>query len=217
MISLVYPFLVGCQKVVTNSQLPLVCATSEWPCLQGKAIVEMITTRGRLVLELDGDSSPLTAGSFLDLLKRNFYQDTLFHRVIRTPLPFVIQGGDPVSKDQTIEKSQLGRGNFIDPKTGQVRFIPLEIKLKTETFPRYGRAITNTRELLELQLLHVKGALAMARSQHLNSASSQFFIALRNLPELDGRYAVFGRVIEGMDVLRELKEGDRILRATRLK
>ncbi len=53
----------------------------------------------------------------------------------------------------------------------------------------------------------------MARSQDPNSASAQFYIALNDLPELDGRYAVFGRVIEGMDVVDQIRQGDKLIKA----
>jgi peptidyl-prolyl cis-trans isomerase B (cyclophilin B) len=53
----------------------------------------------------------------------------------------------------------------------------------------------------------------MARSQDPNSASAQFYIALSDLPELDGRYAVFGRVIEGMDVVDQIRQGDKLIKA----
>ena len=50
-------------------------------------------------MELDGDSSPVTSGNFLDLVNKGVYERTVFHRIIKTPFPFVIQGGDPLSKD----------------------------------------------------------------------------------------------------------------------
>ena len=59
-------------------------------------------------------------------------------------------------------------------------------------------------------LNHERGSVAMARSQAPDSASAQFYVALRPLPELDGRYAVFGRVIEGLDVVDQIEQGDRI-------
>lgn len=88
------------------------------------------------------------------------------------------------------------------------------MKLKTDDQPRYGKLITNPRELLQLQLTHKKGALAMARSPAPDSASAQFYIALRPLPELDGRYAVFGRVIKGLEVVDSIQQGDRIFKAS---
>ena len=134
----------------------------------------------------------------------------MFHRVIREPVPFVVQGGDPQSKDRATLTSQLGTGSFIDPENGQARLIPLELSFKGEDGPRYNRVTTNPSELKDLELMHERGSIAMARSQAPDSASAQFYIALRPLPELDGRYAVFGRVTDGMEVVDAIRQGDRI-------
>ena len=80
--------------------------------------------------------------------------------------------------------------------------------------PRYSRVVSNPSELLQLTLTHERGALAMARSQAPDSASAQFYIALKPLPELDGRYAVFGRVTEGLDVVDAIRQDDTIIKAT---
>ncbi|WP_414027384.1 peptidylprolyl isomerase [Cyanobium sp. ATX-6F1] len=113
--------------------------------------------------------------------------------------------------------SQYGLGSFIDPAQGQPRLIPLELSLEGEGEPRYGQEAAGPGESSKLKLVHERGALAMARSQDPNSASAQFYIALRGLPELDGRYAVFGRVIKGMDVVDRIQQGDKITRARLLE
>ena len=190
------------------------CAEADSACLQGKATVLMSTSRGDITIEVDGDAAPLTAGNFVDLVRRGTYNGTLFHRVVREPVPFVVQGGDPQSSDRSVPLSQLGTGSFVDPATGQARLIPLEISFEGEDGPRYGRVSTNPSELNKLALRHYRGAVAMARSQAPNSASAQFYIALKPLPELDGRYAVFGRVSEGLEVVDAIRQGDRITKAT---
>ena len=124
------------------------------------------------------------------------------------------RGGDPLSSDRSIPLSQFGTGSFVDPATGQARLIPLEISFDGEEGPRYGRVSSNPSELNRLLLRHDRGAVAMARSQAPNSASAQFYIALKPLPELDGRYAVFGRVTEGLDVVDAIRQGDRITKAS---
>ena len=73
--------------------------------------------------------------------------------------------------------------------------------------------VTNPSELGKLALMHERGAVAMARSQSPDSASAQFYVALKPLPELDGRYAVFGRVTKGLDVVDAIRQGDRITKA----
>ncbi|MEX1324088.1 MAG: peptidylprolyl isomerase [Synechococcaceae cyanobacterium] len=190
------------------------CATAATPCLSGDATVALTTSKGEVRLDLDGAAAPLTAGNFLDLVRRGAYNGTAFHRVVRQPTPFVVQGGDPLSANPVTPANQYGSGNFIDPDTGQARLIPLELKLSGEESPRYGEVITSPTANRQLVLAHQRGAVAMARSADPNSASAQFYVALQALPELDGRYAVFGRVSSGMDVVDRIQQGDRIIRAT---
>ncbi len=189
-------------------------ATANLPVLEGTATVEIQVNGGRIVMELDGQNAPITAGNFVDLVQRGVYDDVAFHRVVKSPEPFVAQGGDPQSKDASVPERLWGTGSFIDPDTGQPRLIPLEIKPTGADQPIYGQ----TFEMAGIQeppvLSHTRGAVAMARSQLPDSASSQFYIALADLPFLDGSYAVFGYVTEGMDVVDSIEQGDRIESAT---
>ena len=212
-LALCLPLLISCASSTTAS-VPVGCEQASSPCPQGKASVELTTSKGSITLELDGDAAPVTAGNFLDLVQRGAYNGTVFHRVVRDPVPFVVQGGDPSSSDPATPKSQYGTGSFVDPTTGQARFVPLELSFDGEDQPRYGRVVSNPTELLQLKLSHERGALAMARSQAPDSASAQFYIALKPLPELDGRYAVFGRVTEGLDVVDAIRQDDTIEKAT---
>jgi peptidyl-prolyl cis-trans isomerase B (cyclophilin B) len=173
--------------------------------LPGKAIVVQIINGQPVFIEVDGTNAPITAGNFVDLVERGIYDGVMFHRVVREPDPFVVQGGDPRSRDTRIPASQLGTGNFIDPETNQGRFIPLEIKPQGAAQPVYNQVVTETP-----QLPHTRGAVAMARSNALNSASSQFYFALDDLPFLDGNYAVFGNVIAGFETVNAVQQGDRI-------
>ena len=206
------PLLVSCASSTTASASSA-CSQPGSTCLTGTATVLLRTSRGDVTLELDGDAAPVTAGNFADLVQRGVYDGTVFHRVVREPVPFVVQGGDPTSKDPATPKSAYGQGSFIDPTTGQARYVPLEVKFKGEEQPRYSRVTSNPSELLKIELPHDRGALAMARSQAPDSASAQFYVALRPLPELDGRYAVFGRVVKGMDVMDAIQADDRITKA----
>ena len=206
------PLVVSCSPSPTAAVAPG-CAEADAACLQGKATVLISTDRGEITIEVDGDAAPLTAGNFVDLVRRGTYDGTMFHRVVREPVPFVVQGGDPQSSDRSVPLGQLGTGSFVDPDNGQARMIPLEIKFRSEPQPRYSRISTNPAELDGLELTHKRGAVAMARSQAPDSASAQFYVALRPLPELDGRYAVFGRVVDGMEVVDAIQQGDRITKA----
>jgi len=94
---------------------------------------------------------------------------------------FCVQGGDPQGN---------GRGGFVDPATGKERTITLEVTPKL----RHSEA----------------GMVAMARSNNPNSASSQFYFTLGPATFLDGQYAVFGKVISGLEVVKELRQGDKM-------
>ena len=196
-----------------NPNLNTECISSNFKCLRGKVLVMMVTNKGRMIIELNGNSAPLTAGNFVNLINRRVYDRTSFHRVIREPFPFIIQGGDPQTKEPRPEKGIIGLGNYVAPSTGKARFIPLEIKLKNEEIPRYKEKITNPIALRRIELTHKRGSLGMAREENINSGSSQFYIALRPLPELDGRYSVFGKVIKGLNILEEIEKDDLILEA----
>jgi peptidyl-prolyl cis-trans isomerase B (cyclophilin B) len=172
------------------------------PQLEGMAKVELQVNGSPILIEVNGTEAPTTAGNFVDLVERGVYDGVVFHRVIPG---FVAQGGDPKSKDSNY-RGQLGTNGFTDPETGTERRVPLEIKLEGKDKPTYSKANLGS----SVTLKHDRGAVAMARSQMPDSASSQFYVALEDLPSLDGDYAVFGKVIEGMDVVDGIKQGDRI-------
>jgi peptidyl-prolyl cis-trans isomerase B (cyclophilin B) len=178
------------------------------PRLEGKATVEMAVNGSPITIEIDGTDAPITAGNFVDLVERGFYNGLAFHRVVSDPQPFVVQGGDPKGN---------GTGGFTDPKTQKPRYIPLEIKLQPESKDKageiiYGKALGQQAGFSAPPVLlnHKRGAVAMARSQAPDSASSQFYFALSDLQFLDGDYAVFGYVTKGMDVVDKIQQGDRI-------
>ncbi|MEH2200345.1 peptidylprolyl isomerase [Nostoc sp.] len=178
------------------------------PRLEGKATV-VITVKGSpITIEVDGTDAPITAGNFVDLVQKGVYDGLAFHRVVRDPQPFVVQGGDPKSKDPKVPADQLGTGSYIDPKTGNARYIPLEVKPKGADTPIYNKPFDATAQPVVLP--HKQGAVAMARSQAPDSASAQFYFALADLAFLDGNYAVFGNVTQGFDVVNKIQQGDRI-------
>ena len=172
------------------------------PQLEGMAKVELQVNGSPILIEVNGTEAPTTAGNFVDLVERGVYDGLVFHRVVPG---FVAQGGDPQGKDPNF-RGQLGTGGFSDPETGMERRIPLEIKLEGDEEPTYSKAKLGS----SVTLKHDRGAVAMARSAMPDSASSQFYIALEDLPSLDGDYAVFGKVVEGMNVVSNIKQGDRI-------
>jgi peptidyl-prolyl cis-trans isomerase B (cyclophilin B) len=185
-------------------------AFSDLPRLDGEAIVELVVKGSPIRILVNGIDAPITAGNFVDLVNRGVYNGLSFHRVVRDPQPFVVQGGDPQSKDPNVSSNQLGTGSFIDPATGQPRYIPLEIQPSEAEQPIYSQTFETAGISAAPKLRHTRGAVAMARSNVPDSASSQFYIALADINFLDGSYAVFGYVTEGMNVVDQIQQGDRI-------
>ena len=152
--------LASCHK---NAQIKNVNSPNE--------VAVIKTSEGDMVVQFWNDAAPKTVENFKNLAKSGFYDGTIFHRIVRG---FMIQGGDPLSKDPANEAS-YGTG---DPG----------YKIKAE-FNDHS---------------HERGVLSMARSNDPDSAGSQFFICLAPVPRLDHQYTTFGKLIKGDEVLQKL-------------
>jgi peptidylprolyl isomerase len=193
--------------MVTGFPYQVPAEYSNLPQLQGRATIALKTTKGDINLIVDGYTAPVTAGNFVDLVNRGFYNNLAFTRAEND---YVLQIGDPPG-------DEVG---FIDPKTKKYRAIPLEVMVKGDKEPMYGITMEDAGRFREEPVLPFSsyGAVAMARSDaDPNGGSSQFFFFLfepeltpagRNL--LDGRYTVFGYVTSGQEVLGQLKADDKI-------
>ncbi len=180
---------------------------SHLPQLKGRATVEFTTNKGTMQAVIDGFSAPVTGGNFVDLVQRGFYDGMEFTRAEDN---YVLQTGDPDGPEE----------GFIDPKTNTYRAIPLEILVKGDEAPIYGATLEELGRFLEEPVLPFSafGTLGMARpNTDPDGGSSQFFFFLfepeltpAGLNLLDGRYAVFGYVVENKEVLDKLTQGDRI-------
>ncbi len=202
-----FVFLSGCSTLKKSEDINI-CSSASLPCLPSTEYILLITNKGNIKLELYGELAPITVGNFIDLVEKGNYNNTIFNRVIKKPYPFIIRGGD-----NSLKK---GEKKFVISETEKIRYIPLEIKLKTNNLPTYGQEIDVSNQKNNIELKHKRGYISMARKKTLNSANSQFYISLKSLPELDGRYAVFGKVISGMNILKLIEEDDFILEAKRL-
>jgi peptidyl-prolyl cis-trans isomerase B (cyclophilin B) len=136
-----------------------------------KELAVIKTSKGEMTIEFWEDVAPKTVANFKKLAKEGFYNGTAFHRIIKG---FMIQGGDPNTKDPSKE-GIYGMG---DPG----------YKIKAEF---------NEKK-------HERGVLSMARSMDPDSAGSQFFICLDPAPSLDRQYTGFGRLVKGEDVLLKI-------------
>lgn len=142
------------------------------------------TALGEMVVEFWPDVAPNTVENFKKLAKSGFYDGTAFHRIVKG---FMVQGGDPLTKDASNE-ARWGTG---DPG----------YKIKAEF---------NERS-------HVRGVLSMARSQDPDSAGSQFFICLGDAKFLDRQYTAFGKIIKGDDILSKLGDVETVAAGGREK
>ncbi len=142
-----------------------------------KEVVVIETRLGRIVLDFFPEDAPNHVANFKKLASEGFYDGTTFHRVIPG---FIIQGGNPKSKDA--DRSNDGTGG------GPGYTIDAEFNSKK----------------------HIRGTLSMARAaDNPNSAGSQFFICVARQPSLDDKYTIFGEVIEGMDVVDKIVDLER--------
>lgn len=143
------------------------------------------TNKGSFTAELYPDDAPGTVENFTKLVKSGFYDGIVFHRVIPE---FVVQGGDPLTKELPMTHPRIGSGGP-----------GYKIKCETNGNPR----------------THEIGALSMAHAGK-DTGGSQFFIVLNeaNTRHLNGVHTVFGKVIEGIDVVKTLARGDTIARLT---
>ena len=121
--------------------------------------------------ELYPEIAPQSVNNFISLIKKDFYNGLIFHRVIRG---FMIQGGDP-------QGTGMGGPGYC-----------IEGEFASNGFRN--------------DLKHDEGVLSMARSMFPDSAGSQFFIMHKKSPHLDGDYAAFGKIIEGMDIINKIAE-----------
>jgi peptidyl-prolyl cis-trans isomerase B (cyclophilin B) len=145
-----------------------------------KEVAVIKTSEGEMVAEFWPDVAPNTVENFKKLARQGFYDGTAFHRIVKG---FMIQGGDPLTKDPSKE-ARWGTG---DPG----------YKVKAEFNAK----------------LHEKGVLSMARSADPDSAGSQFFVMLGRSPHLDRQYTAFGKLIKGEDVLTKIGETEVVMSA----
>jgi peptidyl-prolyl cis-trans isomerase B (cyclophilin B) len=141
------------------------------PMSTSNEVAVIKTNEGEMVVQFWTDAAPNTIENFKKLARQGFYDGTIFHRIVKG---FMIQGGDPNSKDPAKEDA-YGQGG-----------------------PGYEiKAEFNNHS-------HDRGVLSMARGPDPDSAGSQFFICLAPVRRLDGQYTTFGKLIKGDDVLDKI-------------
>lgn len=168
--------MLPCLSAPALAVIPPAAAPAATAALKPDSVVVVLqTVRGSIAIQLDAEAAPKTAANFLRLVQKGFYNGTCFHRVIKG---FMIQGGDPNSKDDD---------PFNDGKGGPGYTVPAEIGL-----PHVRGAVATAR-------------LGDAANPRRESNGSQFFIDVADRRDLDrGGYTVFAHVISGMNVVDQI-------------
>lgn len=158
----------------------------------GKEVAVITTTKGVIKVALDGENAPITAGNFIELARRGFYENLKFHAYRAGS---AVLGGCPITRSlgpAQVDSAARGLMHGIHPGRGDASYT---IKDEFE-----GRA-NNKHEL---------GSIVFAHKSEPNSGSCQFYFSLGEQPEHDGQYTVFGKTVDGIDVVEALRVGDAI-------
>jgi len=221
------------QMVPAGYKTPVPDIYADLPQLQQRATVEMVIKKStpngkfdingvnfeeaKMKMIIDGYTSPVTGGNFVELVKKGFYDNMAIQRSDG----FVVQTGDPDGEAVGYTGGKASKSIGQGPK-GE-RLIPCEISIVGDKSPTYETTIEDEGRGGEATILPFSayGAMGWARDEYdPNSGSSQFFWLLfdsdltpagKNV--LDGRYPCFGYVVEGADFLQDVKEGDIIVSA----
>jgi len=179
------------------------CQKLKLTCIKGNKIVYFKTSKGDFEVKLLGKDYPVTVSNFLENINNNIYKNKKFYKIINYPQIRFIHGGvNPENKSYIEQKQNLN-------KTSPT--IPLEIKFKEEIKPRYNYQIKNPSETVNLVNTFESGSIAMVKSGKNKSSSTEFFFVTTKIPELDGRYSIFGKIIKGLDVLEKINKEDYIM------
>ena len=178
------------------------CKKLKFSCIQTNTVVSFKTSKGDFEVKLFGKDNPVTVSNFLENIDNNIYVNQKFYKIINYPQIRFIHGGvNPENKFYIDRKQNL---NKTSPS------IPLEIKFKEEIKPRYNYQIKNPSETVNLVNTFESGSIAMVKKGKNKSSSTEFFFVTTKIPELDGRYSIFGKIIKGLEVLEKINKEDYI-------
>ena len=178
------------------------CQKLKLSCIQNNKIVNFKTTKGDFEVELFGKDNPVTVSNFLENIDKNIYVNQKFYKILNLTQIIFIHGGINPENKLYIERNQN-----LNKRSAS---IPLEIKFKDEIKPRYNYQIKNPNEIKNLVNTFESGSIAMVKSGKNKTSSTEFFFVTSKIPELDGRYSIFGKIIKGLDVLKKINIEDYI-------
>ena len=177
------------------------CQKLKLNCIQKNKVILFKTSKGDFEIKLFGKDNPVTVTNFLDNIKNNIYANQRFYKIINYPQIKFIHGGVNPENEFYIERNL----NKTKPS------IPLEIMFKEEIKPRYNYQIKNPFETKNLVNTFESGSIAMAKVSKNNSSPTEFFFVTNKIPEIDGRYSIFGKIIKGLDVLEKINNSDYVI------
>lgn len=178
------------------------CQKLKFSCIKSNKVVYFKTTKGDFEVKLFGKDSPVTVSNFLKNIDNNIYVNQKFYKIINYPQIRFIHGGvNPENKLYIERKQNLNKTSSS---------IPLEIKFKEEIKPRYNYQVKNPHETENLVNTFEIGSIAMVKRGKNKSSSTEFFFVTSKIPELDGRYSIFGKIIKGLDILKKINKEDYI-------
>ena len=178
------------------------CKKLKFSCINNNKVVYFKTTKGDFEVKLFGKDNPVTVSNFIENIEDNIYVNKKFYKIINfAQIKLIHSGVKPENKLYIEPKQNLHKAS---PS------IPLEIKFKEEIKPRYNYQIKNPNETRNLVNTFESGSIAMVKSGKNKSSSTEFFFVTSRIPELDGRYSIFGKITKGLDVLKKINKEDYI-------
>ena len=178
------------------------CQKLRFSCIKSNKLVNFKTSKGDFEVELFGKDNPVTVSNFLENIDNDLYVNQKFYKIVIYPQIKFIHGGVNPKNKLYFERNQ--NLNKTSPS------IPLEIKFKEEIKPRYNYQIKNPNETENLVNTFENGSIVMVKRGKNKSSSTEFFFVTNKIPELDGRYSIFGKIIKGLDVLKKINKEDYI-------
>ncbi len=169
--------------------------------------VRLTTDPGEMLGVFYPELAPHHVDSFIHLSRSGFYTGTKFHRIVPG---FVIQGGDPNSKDMDPRNDGTGGPRLSDVLNKDDALLLDKVN---QMLAARGYAGIDGEALLKAEfsktVKHMRGSLSMARGRDVDSAGSQFFVCVANTSQLDGQYTIFGYVFKGMEVADIIVGGEK--------
>ena len=178
------------------------CRKLSLECSKEYDQVTFYTSKGSFVVDLYYETNPLTVSNFLKNIQKEIYIGKRFYKILDFEDNKIIYSG--------IENNRyLTNLDLVDSLV--TNLIPLEISLTGNSLPIYGVSIDDPIQLSRLINRFEPGTIAMVNYDKTSSSSTEFFLVTNKMPELDGRYSIFGKVINGLEILQELEKNDEII------